>query len=420
MALNIQDARILIKRSTNTGEIPTVAPSNDHTDGTWDALDIYTGELFLNVADSRAWFRSNTAIIELATLNGPTDAFVNGGNAFGSTAVFGLSDDNQVDFKANNITVFSYDKNGVTLKTAKPIYFQDSGGTNTVDISAPTSISASYSLNLPTAQGGTDTYLKNDGSGNLSWATVTGGGGGGGGGVSYYLNGGTSQGTFGGNTYYEINKVAVVGTGVDFTRNTNGYIANFITDANDPGLLSIPAGNWNCEIYMSASSAGGSPSFYLELYKYDGTNFTLIADNSANPEGITGGTAIDLYTTTLSVPQTTLTITDRLAIRIYVTPAGRTITLHTQDNHLCQIITTFTTGLAGLNGLTAQVQNFATGTSGTDFNISSVTDTHTFNLPVASATKTGKLSNTDYTNFKAASDDFDYTLAYSFRSTYNY
>lgn len=410
MALNIQDARILIKRSTNTGEIPTAAPSNDHTDGTWDALDIYTGEIFLNVADSRAWFRSNTAIIELATLNGPTDAFVNGGNAFGATAVFGLSDDNQVDFKANNVTVFSYDKNGVTLKTAKPIYFQDNGGTNTVDISAPTTLSGSYSLNLPTAQGSADTYLKNDGSGNLSWAAASGGGGGGGGGggVSYYLNGGTNQGTFGGNTYYEINKTAVVGTGVDFTINANGYIAQFITDANDPGLLNIPAGNWNCEIYMSASSAGGSPSFYLELYKYNGTSFTLIADNSANPEGITSGTAIDLYTTTLSVPQTTLTITDRLAIRIYVTHSGRTITLHTQDNHLCQIITTFTTGLAGLNGLTAQVQNFATGTSGTDFNISSVTDTHTFNIPVASATNTGKLNNTDFSKFSTASNLFNY------------
>ena len=40
MALNIQDARMLVKRSTTTSEVPTAAPSNDHTDGTWDALDI--------------------------------------------------------------------------------------------------------------------------------------------------------------------------------------------------------------------------------------------------------------------------------------------------------------------------------------------------------------------------------------------
>jgi hypothetical protein len=66
---------------------------------------------------------------------------------------------------------------------------------------------------------------------------------------------------------------------------------------------------------------------------------------------------------------------------------------------LCQIITTFTTGLTALNGLTNQVQFFAVGTSGTDFAISSATDTHTFNLPTASATNRGALSSADWTTF---------------------
>jgi hypothetical protein len=73
--------------------------------------------------------------------------------------------------------------------------------------------------------------------------------------------------------------------------------------------------------------------------------------------------------------------------------------LHTEDNNLCQVITTFTTGLNALNGLTAQVQNFATGTSGTDFGISSATSTHTFNLPTASASNRGALSTTDWITF---------------------
>jgi hypothetical protein len=66
---------------------------------------------------------------------------------------------------------------------------------------------------------------------------------------------------------------------------------------------------------------------------------------------------------------------------------------------LCQVITTFSTGLTALNGLTAQVQNFATGTSGTDFAISSATSTHTFNLPTASAANRGALSTADWTTF---------------------
>jgi hypothetical protein len=66
---------------------------------------------------------------------------------------------------------------------------------------------------------------------------------------------------------------------------------------------------------------------------------------------------------------------------------------------LCQVITTFTTGLTALNGLTSQVQFFAVGTSGTDFNIASSVDTHTFNLPTASATNRGALSSADWSTF---------------------
>ena len=223
--------------------------------------------------------------------------------------------------------------------------------------------------------------------------------GGGGSSVSYYLNGGTNQGIFVGNTYYQMSKTAVIGVGVDFTIAANGYISSFITDAGDPALLSIPAGNWNFEMYFSSSSAGGSPSFYVELYKYDGAAFTLIASSSAVPEGITNGTSIDLYLTSLAIPATVLTVADRLAVRVYVNNSSKTIKLHTQDSHLCQIITNFSTGITVLNGLTPQVQTFATGTTGTDFAISSSVSTHTFNIPTASALNRGLLSTADWTTF---------------------
>ena len=225
--------------------------------------------------------------------------------------------------------------------------------------------------------------------------------GGGGSAVSYYLNGGTNQGSFSGNTYYEMSRTAVLGPDANFSTGTDGYIAQFITDAADPSLLAIPAGNWNFELWFQASSTGGTPSFYVELYKYDGTTFTLVASSSANPENIDGGTATDLYYTALAVPTTVLTTTDRLAIRVYVVTSGRTITLHTQADNLCEIQTTFSTGLTGLNGLTAQVQSFATGTSGSDFNISSATATHTFNLPSASPSVRGALTSTDWTTFNS-------------------
>ena len=248
-----------------------------------------------------------------------------------------------------------------------------------------------------TANGVVSQYVRGDGS--LANFPL---GGGGGASVNYYLNGSISQGTIGGNQYFQMSRVPILGAGTNFTRTNaqgNGYIAQFITDAGDPNLLAIPSGNWNFETYFNASSGGGNPSFYMELYKYDGATFTLISSGSTNPEAITGGTVVDLYVSALAVPSTVLAATDRLAVRIFVTTSGRNITLHTEDNNLCQVITTFTTGLNALNGLTAQVQNFATGTSGTDFGISSASTTHTFNLPTASASNRGALSTADWTTF---------------------
>jgi hypothetical protein len=229
-------------------------------------------------------------------------------------------------------------------------------------------------------------YIRGDGS----LADFPQGGGGGGASVSYYLNLSVSQGSIGGIGYSQISKVPVFGAGTDTAIASNGYIASFITDAGDPALLQIPGGNWNFETFFNANSNAGSPKFYIELYKVNsGGTATLIASNSATPEDISFGTTIHAYFSALAVPTTTLTLTDRLALRYYVLNSGRTITLHTENSHLCQVITTFTTGLTALNGLTAQVQNFATGSSGTDFTISSSTSTHTFNIPSASATNRG-------------------------------
>jgi hypothetical protein len=275
-------------------------------------------------------------------------------------------------------------------------------GVTSVGLSMPSAfvvsnspVTASGNISV-TGAGTVSQYIRGDGS----LADFPQGGGGGGSSVNYYLNGSVSQGTIGGIAYTELSKVPILGTGTDFTINADGYIASFITDAGDPSLLQIPGGNWNFETYFQASSGGGTPTFYVELYKVDsGGTATLIASSSGSPELIAFGTNITPYFSSLAVPTTTLALTDRLAIRYYVAHSGRTITLHTENNTLCQIITTFTTGLTALNGLTAQVQNFATGTSGSDFNISSASTTHTFNLPTATSTIRGALSSTDWSTF---------------------
>jgi len=230
-------------------------------------------------------------------------------------------------------------------------------------------------------------YVRGDGA-LADFPTSTGGGSS----VSYYLNSSVSQGTIGGVAYREFSKDPIAGAGTDITASTNGYIASYLTDANDPALLEVPAGNFNCEFYFSVNSNAHNPYVYAEVYKYDGTTFTLIGSSQSVPEYLTNGTTLSPYYFAIPVTQTTLAITDRIAIRIYVNVDTRVVTLHTENNHLCQVVTTFSKGLTSLNNLTRQVQFFTTGTSGTDFNISSSTATHTFNIPNASATNRGLIT----------------------------
>ena len=61
-------------------------------------------------------------------------------------------------------------------------------------------------------------------------------------------------------------------------------------------------------------------------------------------------------------------------------------------------------GITTLNTLTALTQTFATGSSGTDFNISSATSTHTFNIPSASATNRGLLTSANFSAFSGKQD----------------
>jgi hypothetical protein len=58
-------------------------------------------------------------------------------------------------------------------------------------------------------------------------------------------------------------------------------------------------------------------------------------------------------------------------------------------------------GITALNGLIAAAQLLTTGSSGTDFNISSVGTTHTFNIPTASATNRGLVSSADWSTFNS-------------------
>jgi hypothetical protein len=243
-------------------------------------------------------------------------------------------------------------------------------------------------------------YVK---GGNHTWAfnDSTGSPGGGGGGKIYYFNGGVSMGTISGLQMYELGDTANTGAAANFTRSTTGNIANFITDPGKPGLVQIPAGVWSVDAWLSETGGGANHAeIWIEVEKWDGSTITTIATSPI--EQITEGATPNLYSWSVTIPTTTLAITDRIIIQFYISNTnGKTVTLYTQNGYVGEVHTTFTTGIGAINGLTTPAQYLVTGTSGTDFNINSATATHTFNLPTASATNRGALSTTDWSTFNS-------------------
>jgi len=63
----------------------------------------------------------------------------------------------------------------VNLLTQSEVRFQDTSGGQYVGLRASTTVSTSFTLNLPTTSGTANQVIQTDGSGNLSFATVSGG-----------------------------------------------------------------------------------------------------------------------------------------------------------------------------------------------------------------------------------------------------
>ena len=79
MAVRKANSKILIKRTTVLSDVATVAPSTDHTDGTWNDTDIYAGELMAHIGtdgdpatEESLWLNTDIAMrnIPLATNRG--------------------------------------------------------------------------------------------------------------------------------------------------------------------------------------------------------------------------------------------------------------------------------------------------------------------------------------------------------------
>lgn len=156
--------------------------------------------------------------------------------------------------------------------------------------------------------------------------------------------------------------------------NGTGYTLATITGTANQVNVATGAGSTTLSLPQSIHT-GATPSFTgLTISGLTGNSVATVA---------TGGV---IQETTLTNGQLLIGSTGAVPVAasltagsgISITPAAGAIT-----------IASTATGVATLNTLTASTQVFATGTSGTDFNISSAVSTHTFNIPSASSTNRG-------------------------------
>jgi hypothetical protein len=146
----------------SSGNIVTIQSPSIFSDWTLTLpTDDGTANQFLQTDGS-----GNTTWADFSSL-GATKALDNLASvAINTTLLPGITD---------SIDLGSASKTWRNVYIAGDVSFQETGGgTDTITIEAPSAITSSYAIKLPGTQGSSNTFLKNDGSGNLTWSTSAG------------------------------------------------------------------------------------------------------------------------------------------------------------------------------------------------------------------------------------------------------
>jgi len=86
---------------------------------------------------------------------------------------FGAAD--EVSITTGGSERAQFDSDGLSILAQKAVRYYDTDSSNYVAIRAPSTVSSNVTLTLPSSDGDPDQYLKTDGSGNLSWSTISSG-----------------------------------------------------------------------------------------------------------------------------------------------------------------------------------------------------------------------------------------------------
>ena len=162
--------------------------------------------------------------------------------------------------------------------------------------------------------------------------------------------------------------------------------ATGLTYTNTTGVFSLTSGY----LIPTTSSYNNTnwDTAYIDRNKWDGGSIGLVA--------ATGRTSLGATT----VGSNLFTLTNPSAITFLRINTDNTVsTLDASTFRGAIGAGTLSSAIISLSGQTGATQIFGIGTSGTNFNISSASDVHTFNIPISSSINTGLLGNSDWTNF---------------------
>jgi hypothetical protein len=167
----IEYSRLLLKRSTLTGEVPTVPPLSAVTLNQFTPTDLFVGELFLNSVDDLMWVRTENAILPIS-LSGSTGTtgsqtltqVLNEGNTTGGFDII-VSSGNTVQFNGlisgGTSQYLGLDADGRTI-----IVTGSTGGSGTSGTSGSSGINGSSGS---AGSSGTSGLSGNDGANSNRW-----------------------------------------------------------------------------------------------------------------------------------------------------------------------------------------------------------------------------------------------------------
>ncbi len=303
----IEYSRLLMKRSTTSGEVPTIPPITATTLNQFTPTDIFEGEFFLNSIDDLLWIRTENGILPIS-LSGST----------GTTVTPTLT---QVLFEGN--TTNGYD---IEVSSGDTIVYDglDTGTTNRI--------------------------LGLDNSGNTiitSVSNIIGG-------KTYFFNLSVDSDIA---DYKELSEepttASTQSTTVSLSGSSNdNFISQFITP--ELGFNIIPAGVQRFYLNFLKPAENDEISAYVELQLTDFSGGTIGSPIVSGIESI-GWNGSSPYELPIDVtfPTTTISPTNRIAVRIYCNnyeSSSHNITFYTEGNEYSFVTTTVSQSQGNLCG----------------------------------------------------------------------